>query len=219
MDKELMTLDFKNDFIVGDRITRETLERYSQLPHKISAGLFLLCAEGSVQLFINMASHTIRKYDFVTLVPNNFIQFQEISDDARFYFAGFSPEFMTNVNFIKSTINVLPIITGQPVIHLEETVAQLYIDGYNLLIRAQALAPSHAMVNKNLVVACLTIFMQGTGELYKSHSEWTHGIRSRTNEIYRKFIQLVVEHYTRERSVSFYAAQLNLSLPHFCTTI
>lgn len=38
-------------------------------------------------------------------------------------------------------------------------------------------------------------------------------------EIYRKFIQLVVEHYTTEHSVSFYAAQLNLSLPHFCTTI
>ena len=61
--------------------------------------------------------------------------------------------------------------------------------------------------------------MQGTAELYKNHSHWTNGIRTRTNEIYRKFIQLVVEHYTTEHSVSFYAAQLNLSLPHFCTTI
>ena len=75
------------------------------------------------------------------------------------------------------------------------------------------------MVNKNLVIAYLTIFMQGTAELYKNHSQWTNGIRTRTNEIYRKFIQLVVEHYTTEHSVSFYAAQLNLSLPHFCTTI
>ena len=75
------------------------------------------------------------------------------------------------------------------------------------------------MVNKNLVIAYLTIFMQGTAELYKNHSHWTNGIRTRTNEIYRKFIQLVVEHYTTEHSVSFYAAQLNLSLPHFCTTI
>ena len=91
---------------------------------------------------------------------------------------------------------------------LEESVAQLYIDGYRLLIRAQSLSPSYSMVNKNLVIAYLTIFMQGTAELYKNHSHWTNGIRTRTNEIYRKFIQLVVEHYTTEHSV-----------PHFCTTI
>ena len=52
---------------------------------------------------------------------------------------------------------------------LEESVAQLYIDGYRLLIRAQSLSPSYSMVNKNLVIAYLTIFMQGTAELYKNH--------------------------------------------------
>ncbi|MEO3245504.1 helix-turn-helix domain-containing protein, partial [Parabacteroides distasonis] len=201
------------------RITKETLNKYSKLPHKIKAGLFLLCVEGSVQASINLAKYTINKYDFVTLVPSNFIQFHEISDDARFYFAGFSSEFMTNINFIKSTMSFLPVITEHPIMPLEESVAQLYIDGYRLLIRAQSLSPSYSMVNKNLVIAYLTIFMQGTAELYKNHSHWTNGIRTRTNEIYRKFIQLVVEHYTTEHSVSFYAAQLNLSLPHFCTTI
>ena len=120
---------------------------------------------------------------------------------------------------VKSTMSFLPVITEHPIMPLEESVAQLYIDGYRLLIRAQSLSPSYSMVNKNLVIAYLTIFMQGTAELYKNHSHWTNGIRTRTNEIYRKFIQLVVEHYTTEHSVSFYAAQLNLSLPHFCTTI
>ena len=86
----MLTFDITNDFIVGDRITKETLK----------AGLFLLCVEGSVQASINLAKYTINKYDFVTLVPSNFIQFHEISDDARFYFAGFSSEFMTNINFI-----------------------------------------------------------------------------------------------------------------------
>ena len=95
----MLTFDITNDFIVGDRITKETLNKYSKLPHKIKAGLFLLCVEGSVQASINLAKYTINKYDFVTLVPSNFIQFHEISDDARFYFAGFSSEFMTNINF------------------------------------------------------------------------------------------------------------------------
>lgn len=163
----MLTFDITNDFIVGDRITKETLNKYSKLPHKIKAGLFLLCVEGSVQASINLAKYTINKYDFVTLVPSNFIQFHEISDDARFYFAGFSSEFMTNINFIKSTMSFLPVITEHPIMPLEESVAQLYIDGYRLLIRAQSLSPSYSMVNKNLVIAYLTIFMQGTAELYK----------------------------------------------------
>lgn len=158
----MLTFDITNDFIVGDRITKETLNKYSKLPHKIKAGLFLLCVEGSVQASINLAKYTINKYDFVTLVPSNFIQFHEISDDARFYFAGFSSEFMTNINFIKSTMSFLPVITEHPIMPLEESVAQLYIDGYRLLIRAQSLSPSYSMVNKNLVIAYLTIFMQGT---------------------------------------------------------
>ena len=215
----MITLDITNDFIVKDRVTKETLNKYSGLPHRIKAGLFLLCVEGSVTVSINLSRYRVNKYDFVTLVPNNFIQFHEISDDARFYLAGFSSEFMTNINFIKSTMGFLPVITEHPIMPLEEQVAQLYIDGYRLLLRAQSLTPNHSLVNKDLIIAYLTIFMQGTAELYKNHSDWTNGVRTRTNEIYRKFIQLVVEHYTTEHSVSFYAAQLNLSLPHFCTTI
>ena len=219
MVKETLIFDITDDFIVSDRITKETLNKYSHLPCKINAGLFILCVEGTVQLSINLTKYTIRKYDFVTLVPNNFIQFHEISDDACFHVAGFSAEFMKNINFIKSTMSFLPIITEHPVMPLEEPVAELFVDGYRLLIRAQSLSAPYTPVNKNLIVAYLTIFMQGTAELYKNHSQWTNGVRTRTHEIYRKFIQLVVEHYTTEHSVSFYAAQLNLSLPHFCTTI
>ncbi|HAL78891.1 MAG TPA: AraC family transcriptional regulator, partial [Parabacteroides distasonis] len=40
MEKEMLTFDITNDFIVGDRITKETLNKYSKLPHKIKAGLF-----------------------------------------------------------------------------------------------------------------------------------------------------------------------------------
>ncbi|WP_165154111.1 AraC family transcriptional regulator [Parabacteroides sp. ZJ-118] len=219
MEKELFTFDITDDFIAGDRITKETLNKYSRLPHKIKAGWFLLCVEGSVQASINLTRYTIKKYDFVTLVPSNFIQFHEVSDDVRFYFARFSSEFMTNIHFIKSSMSILPVIAEHPVMPLEESVAQLYIDGYRLLIRARSLSPSAATVNKNLVIAYLTIFMQGTAELYKNQSHWTNGVRTRTHEIYRKFIELVVAHYTAEHGVSFYAAQLNLSLPHFCTTI
>ena len=54
-------------------------------------------------------------------------------------------------------MSFLPVITEHPIMPLEESVAQLYIDGYRLLIRAQSLSPSYSMVNKNLVIAYLDI--------------------------------------------------------------
>ena len=68
----MLTFDITNDFIVGDRITKETLNKYSKLPHKIKAGLFLLCVEGSVQASINLAKYTINKYDLRDLSAQQF---------------------------------------------------------------------------------------------------------------------------------------------------
>ncbi len=213
-----MTFEFVSDFAVSDSVTKDSLSGYGSLPYKVKSGLFLLCVRGFVKLSINLTSYTVKTHDFLTLVPNTFIQFEAISEDVLFYLAGFSATFMNDVNFIKSTMNVLPMITDRPVIHLDDAIAQLYIDGYQLLVRAFAFS-SRESVNKNLVIACMTIFMQSTAELYKRDIHWNDDSHTRKYEIYRRFIQLVVENYTKQHSVSFYAEQLSLSLPHFCTTI
>lgn len=213
-----MTFEFVSDFAVSDSVTKDSLSGYGSLPYKVKSGLFLFCVRGFVKLSINLTSYTVKTHDFLTLVPNTFIQFEAISEDVLFYLAGFSATFMNDVNFIKSTMNVLPMITDRPVIHLDDAIAQLYIDGYQLLVRASAFS-SRESVNKNLVIACMTIFMQSTAELYKRDIHWNDDSHTRKYEIYRRFIQLVVENYTKQHSVSFYAEQLSLSLPHFCTTI
>ncbi|MGM9797529.1 MAG: helix-turn-helix domain-containing protein [Parabacteroides sp.] len=218
MKSEEMTFEFVSDFAVSDSVTKDSLSGYGSLPYKVKSGLFLLCVRGFVKLSINLTSYTVKTHDFLTLVPNTFIQFEAISEDVLFYLAGFSATFMNDVNFIKSTMNVLPMITDRPVIHLDDAIAQLYIDGYQLLVRASAFS-SRESVNKNLVIACMTIFMQSTAELYKRDIHWNDDSHTRKYEIYRRFVQLVVENYTKQHSVSFYAEQLSLSLPHFCTTI
>ena len=101
-------------------------------------------------------------------------------------------------------MSFLPVITEHPIMPLEESVAQLYIDGYRLLIRAQSLSPSYSMVNKNLVIAYLTIFMQGTAELYKNHSHWTNGIRTRTNDpTCRRALYHRAQRFFLRRSIKF----------------
>lgn len=217
MEQDIPKLDLPIDFIVGDYITGDILNNYGRFPCKIKAGIFVLCMRGTVSATINLTKYTIKQFDFITLIPNSFIQIHEVSDDALLYFAGFSSSFMSSVNFIKSTMNFLPVIVDNPVVSLSESGARLYQDAYSLLIRAHSFSNAHA--NKEILKSILTIFIQSVAELYKSHDTWSNILPGRGNEIYREFIQLVMEHYTTERSVSFYANCLGITLPHFSTSI
>lgn len=217
MEKDIPIYDLPKDFLVGDCTARMVLNNYSQSPFRVSAGFFIFCNQGTIVASINAAVHTIGKNDFVILIPNCYIQIHSISEDAHLYFVGFSSEFLSNINLVKSTVNYLPFVVEHPVTPLPEKAARLYEDTYLLLIRAYSLV--YTLNNKYLIKAFLIIFIQGTAEIYKRNLQYTAPVHSRTNEIYKTFIKLVLQHYSEQHSVSFYAEQLGLSLPHFCTSI
>ena len=64
--------------------------------------------------------------------------------------------------------------------------------------------------NKEIVKAVLTMFIQGATEIYKLQNNWY---------LSQEFLKLVMKHYTIHHGTSFYADELGLSLPHFCSTI
>ena len=218
MENRDITFEFVGDFMVGECCTKDHLIKYSGMPYKVKTGLFLLCVRGSVKLSINLTAYTVRRNDFLTLVPNSFIQIEEISDDVQFYLAGFSASFMNDVHFVRSTMNVFSMIMSRPVVPLEESLKELFVDGYRLLVRALVLT-DRGKSYRDLLVGCMTIFIQSIAEIYRRDDPWDDDTYARKYEIYHRFVQLVVEHYTVEHSVSFYADQLRLSLPYFCTTI
>lgn len=63
------------------------------------------------------------------------------------------------------------------------------------------------------------MFIQGATEIYKMRKNWDSPLPSRKYEVYQDFMKLVMKHYTIQHSAAFYADQLGLSLPHFCSTI
>lgn len=217
MDDNIPKLDIPKDFIVGDHITGEILKLYGRFPCKIKAGIFVLCMRGTLRATINLTEFNIARYDFVTLPPGSFIQIHDVSDDVHLCFAGFSSAFISNVNYIKSISNYLPAILDNPVMALSEPIATLYQQAFTLLIQASSVSEAYA--NKEILKSVFTIFLQGAIELYKNHTPLHNRPTTRENEIFREFIQLVMENYTKEHSVSFYAERFNITLQHFCYTI
>lgn len=217
IDDALPKFDLPVDFVTDDSITGDILNQYGRFPCHIKAGVFVLCTRGTVRATINLSEYTITHNDFVTVLPGSFIQIHEVSSDTRVCFAGFSSEFISRVSYVETYLDFLPMILDNPIMALQEEVAQLYRNAFSLLIRAYSLP--NTLDNKEILMSIFTIFFQGVGELYKRCKPTTNEPIKREHELYRQFIQLLMTHYTQEHEVSFYAKKCGVTLAHFSGAI
>lgn len=217
IDDALPKFDLPVDFVTDDSITGDILNQYGRFPCHIKAGVFVLCTRGTVRATINLSEYTITHNDFVTVLPGSFIQIHEVSSDTRVCFAGFSSEFISRVSYVETYLDFLPMILDNPIMALQEEVAQLYRNAFSLLIRAYSLP--NTLDNKEILMSIFTIFFQGVGELYKRCKPTTNEPIKREHELYRQFIQLLMTHYTLEHEVSFYAKKCGVTPAHFSGAI
>lgn len=217
IDDALPKFDLPVDFVTDDSITGDILNQYGRFPCHIKAGVFVLCTRGTVRATINLSEFTITHNDFVTVLPGSFIQIHEVSSDTRVCFAGFSSEFISRVSYVETYLDFLPMILNNPIMALQEEVAQLYRNAFSLLIRAYSLP--NTLDNKEILKSIFTIFFQGVGELYKRCKPTTNEPIKREHELYRQFVQLLMTHYTQEHEVSFYAKKCGVTPAHFSGAI
>lgn len=217
IDDALPKFDLPVDFVTDDSITGDILNQYGRFPCHIKAGVFVLCTRGTVRATINLSEYTITHNDFVTVLPGSFIQIHEVSSDTRVCFAGFSSEFISRVSYVETYLDFLPMILDNPIMALQEEVAQLYRNAFSLLIRAYSLP--NTLDNKEILMSIFTIFFRGVGELYKRCKPTTNEPIKREHELYRQFIQLLMTHYTQEHEVSFYAKKCGVTPAHFSGAI
>lgn len=214
MNANLPQLDLPRDYVVGNDITEAILNFYKQTC-RLKAGIFVLCVEGNLRASINLTEYTLKPNDFITLMPGSIIQFCEQKESFRLSFIGFSSEFMDCVNMIKSTMSALPTIYENPVIALNEDRADFINDYFHLLERVQVKEKS---INREMVKHILLTMINGISDLYQGKS-WPNKITTRSDEIHKKFIQLVMKNYTSKRQTAFYASQLSISPQHLCMII
>lgn len=214
MNANLPQLDLPRDYVVGNDITEAILNFYKQTC-RLKAGIFVLCVEGNLRASINLTEYTLKPNDFITLMPGSIIQFCEQKESFRLSFIGFSSEFMDCVNMIKSTMSALPTIYENPIISLSEDRADFINDYFHLLERVQAKEKS---INREMVKHILLTMIHWISDLYQGKS-WPNKITTRSDEIHKKFIQLVMKNYTSKRQTAFYASQLSISPQHLCMII
>lgn len=214
MNAQLPQLDLPVDYLVGNNVTEDILNFYKQTC-RLKAGIFVLCLEGSLKAFINLTEYHVRTNDFITLMPGSIIQFCGQTEKVRLAFIGFSSKFMEHVNMVQSTSGFFTTIYENAVLTLDAKNADFFRDYFALLNRTQA---EGSLLNPDVMKHVLLTVVSGIGGLYQSRT-WPKQVYSRSEEISKRFIQLVMENYTTHRHTAFYASQLSISSPHLCMII
>ena len=214
--KELPKLDIPEDWIIGTDISREILNMYTNFPCRLKAGIFVLCLQGEIEASIDATNYTVKANDFVTIVPGSILQIHKVEGGLHIYFLGYSSQFITETNIIKSTLDIFYTIKATPVISLKEEVTQLFHG--HLALLARTYLTFYGKINREITKHMLFTLVYGLGELYKDlRTQKTNPGKS--EKIANNFTRLVMQHYSQERNVAFYAGKLGITQAHLSTTI
>ena len=210
----LPLLDLPVGFVVSTAVTEQILGFYKQTC-RLKAGIFALCVSGTLKASINLKEYTLQPGDLVTLIPGSIIQFCEETDAVQLSFIGFSSSFMEGVNLIQSTTDNVTTIYEHPVLPLDIKKTQQLNDFLKLLER---IVMEEGQINPEIVKHILHGLMIGIGDLYRG-KQWPSQTLTRSDEIQKKFLGLVMKHYISNRQTAFYASHLSISPQHLCMIV
>lgn len=219
MKKELPQIDITEDFVIGSNadIDLGILNLYTQYPCRLKAEIFVLCMDGSIDASINLSEYIIKKNDFVTLSPGSIIQINRIEGNLKLYFMVFSSEFINGLNKNKSIIDLIYITKNHPVLSLPEEFASIYEEFFLLMMKVYY--KKHSPYNPEILKCMLLSILYRLSDMYHDQPARKETFSSRSEEICKTFGHLVIQHYTQERNVSYYAKKMGITPAHLSNTV
>lgn len=204
--------------MAANNISKDNLSSYKGIPFKTEGSVFGVCRKGIMEVSINLKEYIIRENDYITLLGHNFVQIHNFSSDLDFSFVWFSREVMHGGESFQKAFDNLLSIFKSPV----RKVSFGLIDYMEKMVSICSIAKDlpeiigNESVMQSMMNTCLYISLN----LYNfDDSEKPMFAVSKSYEINKKFISLVIRHYRTERTISFYAKQIGTSKENLCRAI
>ena len=214
--KELTNNPRAQGILAGIDMTGTCKELFRQaaiLPHSI----FLLCVRGSCKISIHLTQYEMNAGSLATILPKMYFQILDQTTDCRFMYVGFPQQTMESSDLFAQTIEYTPFILDRPVLRLAPEVSRIFEEGFMLVIKANRL--KQEMFNekqRKLLYAQLLMAAYNTGSA-NTPGKTQH--YSRSQEIVKELVRLLIQYYNKEREAAFYADKLHLSPRHLSTTV
>lgn len=167
----------------------------------------LLCIEGESTIYINNEMYSIHKNDFLLCHPQTIFEHKITNLDFKYCGFFLSPEYVKQISLISSNSwNAILFIENNPIIALNEKESSLFLQYYNLIRSKFETESQHHL--KQLIDMLLQAF------IYEFHDSMEKRIKidppqyNSANNLFISFLDILVNSYPKQRSVSYYAEKL-----------
>lgn len=215
MENELSKIDLPEDVLTGVLTDSVILNLYAHFPCRIKAEIVVLCKKGDIDASINLVDYHVSDNSFLVVLPGSIFQVNQIRGDVEIYFAGFSSDFLRSLNPVKSLLDITYTIKHNPVVPLKEEMVELIEDYFKLGIRTKE---HFSLENRELSRHLYYCLIYAISSLYSNRKVDT-GNLSPAERISQDFGQLVLDHYTKEKNVAFYASKLGITAAYLSTIV
>lgn len=215
MENELPKIDLPEDVLVDVLTDSVILNLYAHFPCRIKAEILVLCKKGDIDASINLVDYHVSDNSFLVVLPGSIFQVNQIRGDVEIYFAGFSSDFLRTINPVKSLLDITYSIKHNPVVPLKEEMVELIEDYFKLGKRSKE---RFELNNRELSRHLYYCLIYAISSLY-SNRKMDTGNLSPAERISQDFGQLVLDNYTKEKNVAFYASKLGITAAYLSTIV
>lgn len=208
-------IDLPEDVLVDVLTDSVILNLYAHFPCRIKAEILVLCKKGDIDASINLVDYHVSDNSFLVVLPGSIFQVNQIRGDVEIYFAGFSSDFLRTINPVKSLLDITYSIKHNPVVPLKEEIVELIEDYFKLGKRTKE---RFELNNRELSRHLYYCLIYAISSLY-SNRKMDTGNLSPAERISQDFGQLVLDNYTKEKNVAFYASKLGITAAYLSTIV
>ena len=168
-----------------------------------------LVLEGKAQVRINGTLYEARKNDLFVCTPNNFVESGLLSLGCRSYCICVSTDYMKRVlPLAENSWDIRFFFAEHPICALSPEEAEVFCQYYNLL-RVKVKRPS--LNQKKVVGALLLAFIYDMQSMLDRVVQHRPRPFTASEELFKRFVNLLSASSPKARSVSGYAASLNVT--------
>ena len=213
-----------DDFCIFDGRYSGKFEQL-EFPVRLDAYLVLFCIKGRIRFSVNLKEFTMEEDHIALMLPGYIGQVVEVPEedkaDLHYVMAGVSRRYLSTLHidlnrFFSDGFSLL----DSPCVRLtveERLVARRYMELASLILNANVPNKRACM---GLLISSLFYLSEGvfTNRMKQAGQE-SAARASRAEDVFNKFLRLLADFHTQERSVTFYADKLCLSPKYFSKLI
>ncbi len=168
-----------------------------------------LCLKGKASLYINGTPYVVYKDDIFICTPNNLLDDCLLSVDFQCHCVCMSPDYVQRIlPMADNTWDMKILFEKNPLFSLQAQEAVTFCQYYDILC-SKASLPSYAQ--KKVIDALMLAFVYDMQIVMNRVIQVTPRPFNSGEYLFKRFIELLSTSYPKNRNVSYYAEQLNVT--------